>query len=187
MASLLCPQKHGGAVSAAYLQCLKSDIRPCLLKLISLIQDRKYFNSGSPFVFEILAQMGCYVPAEFASFRLSDHIFSRVGSDDDIDTNTSSFTMEMKEVYFLFYCSPLSQRKYIKFLTTPYIHHFLHFFFFLLKSCVNAINFQHFFAACSLFFSLFLFCAVLILAESSLQALSNMRLKITAISYLCRL
>ena len=45
-----------------------------------------------------MAQMGSYVPAEFASFRLSDHIFSRVGSDDDIDTNTSSFTMEMKEV-----------------------------------------------------------------------------------------
>ena len=73
--------------------------------------------------------MGCYVPAEFASFRLSDHIFSRVGSDDDIDTNTSSFTMEMKEVNFLFYCSPSSQGKYIKFLTTPYIHHFLRFFF----------------------------------------------------------
>lgn len=45
-----------------------------------------------------MAQVGCYVPAEFASFRISDHIFSRVGSDDDIDTNMSSFTMEMKEV-----------------------------------------------------------------------------------------
>ncbi|CAK8673692.1 unnamed protein product [Clavelina lepadiformis] len=50
---------------------------------------------------QIMAQMGCYVPAEFASFRIADQIFSRVGSDDDINTNTSSFMMEMKEINYI--------------------------------------------------------------------------------------
>lgn len=45
-----------------------------------------------------MAQIGCYVPAEFASFRITDQIFSRVGSDDDIETNSSTFMLEMKEV-----------------------------------------------------------------------------------------
>lgn len=45
-----------------------------------------------------MAQIGSFVPAEYASFRLTDQIFSRVGSDDDIETNSSTFMLEMREV-----------------------------------------------------------------------------------------
>lgn len=42
-----------------------------------------------------MAQIGCYVPAEYASFRAADQIFSRIGSDDDIETNSSTFMLEV--------------------------------------------------------------------------------------------
>lgn len=42
-----------------------------------------------------MAQIGCYVPAEYASFRTADQIFSRIGSDDDIETNSSTFMLEV--------------------------------------------------------------------------------------------
>ena len=44
---------------------------------------------------QIMAQVGCYVPAEYASFRAADQILSRIGSDDDIETNSSTFTLEV--------------------------------------------------------------------------------------------
>ena len=47
-----------------------------------------------------MAQIGCFVPVEYASFRLADRIYSRIGSDDDIETNSSTF---MVEVSFLLY------------------------------------------------------------------------------------
>ncbi|XP_076454636.1 mutS protein homolog 4-like [Babylonia areolata] len=50
---------------------------------------------------QIMAQMGSFVPAEYASFRLTSHIFSRVGSDDDMETNSSTFTLEMKEINYI--------------------------------------------------------------------------------------
>ena len=42
-----------------------------------------------------MAQIGSFVPAEYASFRLADQIFARVGTDDDIETNSSTFTLEV--------------------------------------------------------------------------------------------
>ncbi|CAH3162066.1 unnamed protein product [Porites lobata] len=50
---------------------------------------------------QIMAQIGCYVPAEYASFRAADQIFSRIGSDDDIETNSSTFMLEMKEANYI--------------------------------------------------------------------------------------
>ncbi|XP_074639659.1 mutS protein homolog 4-like [Acropora palmata] len=50
---------------------------------------------------QIMAQIGCYVPAEYASFRVADQIFSRIGSDDDIETNSSTFMLEMKEINYI--------------------------------------------------------------------------------------
>ncbi|PIK47411.1 putative mutS protein-like 4 [Apostichopus japonicus] len=49
----------------------------------------------------VMAQIGCYVSAEFASFRLCDQIFSRIGCDDDIETNASTFMLEMREVNYI--------------------------------------------------------------------------------------
>ena len=42
-----------------------------------------------------MAQIGSFVPAEYASLRLADQIFSRIGSDDDIETNSSTFMLEV--------------------------------------------------------------------------------------------
>ncbi|XP_072181746.1 mutS protein homolog 4-like [Diadema setosum] len=50
---------------------------------------------------QIMAQAGCYVPAEYASFRICDQIFSRIGCDDDIETNASTFMLEMREANYI--------------------------------------------------------------------------------------
>lgn len=44
----------------------------------------------------ILAQIGGFVPASFASIRIVDRLFTRVGSGDRIDSNSSSFMVEMQ-------------------------------------------------------------------------------------------
>jgi len=44
---------------------------------------------------QIMAQIGSFVPAQYASFRIADQIFSRIGSDDDIETNSSTFSLEV--------------------------------------------------------------------------------------------
>lgn len=43
--------------------------------------------------------VGSYVPAEYCSFRIAEQIFTRIGMDDDIETNASTFMKEMKEVW----------------------------------------------------------------------------------------
>ncbi|KAL4241059.1 MutS protein msh4 [Mactra antiquata] len=50
---------------------------------------------------QIMAQIGSFVPAEYASFRIANQIFSRIGSDDDLETNSSTFTMEMREMNYI--------------------------------------------------------------------------------------
>lgn len=45
----------------------------------------------------ILAQVGSYVPAEYAELGIVDHIFSRVGSADNLYRDQSTFMVEMLE------------------------------------------------------------------------------------------
>ncbi|CAI0413178.1 unnamed protein product [Linum tenue] len=49
----------------------------------------------------ILAQIGCYVPACFATIRIVDRIFTRMGSTDSLESNSSTFMTEMKETAFI--------------------------------------------------------------------------------------
>ncbi|KAL3700376.1 hypothetical protein R1sor_018398 [Riccia sorocarpa] len=49
----------------------------------------------------IMAHIGCYVPASFASFRIVDHIFTRIGTGDNLELNSSTFMTEMKETAFI--------------------------------------------------------------------------------------
>lgn len=44
---------------------------------------------------------GSFVPAEYASFRIADQIFTRIGVDDDFETNSSTFMLEMKEISYI--------------------------------------------------------------------------------------
>ena len=45
----------------------------------------------------ILAQLGCYVPADSASIGIVDRIFTRVGASDNISSGESTFMVEMNE------------------------------------------------------------------------------------------
>jgi len=45
----------------------------------------------------ILAQIGCYVPAEYAEIGIVDKMFSRIGAADDLFRNESTFMVEMLE------------------------------------------------------------------------------------------
>ncbi|WP_456327844.1 DNA mismatch repair protein MutS [Archaeoglobus sp.] len=46
----------------------------------------------------IMAQIGCFVPAEYAVIGVVDRIFTRIGTVDDITRGLSSFMVEMDEV-----------------------------------------------------------------------------------------
>uniref|UniRef100_A0AC34GRZ2 DNA mismatch repair proteins mutS family domain-containing protein n=1 Tax=Panagrolaimus sp. ES5 TaxID=591445 RepID=A0AC34GRZ2_9BILA len=47
---------------------------------------------------QILGQLGCFVPAEYASIAPMQRIFSRIGHNDDITRNLSAFALEMNEM-----------------------------------------------------------------------------------------
>jgi DNA mismatch repair protein MSH4 len=49
----------------------------------------------------IMAQIGCFVPAHYASFPIMRQLFARVSMDDNIEANVSTFASEMRETAFI--------------------------------------------------------------------------------------
>ncbi|KAJ6116042.1 hypothetical protein N7523_006459 [Penicillium sp. IBT 18751x] len=49
----------------------------------------------------VMAQIGCFVPAQYASFPVSHQLFARVATTDDLDANVSTFAAEMREMAFI--------------------------------------------------------------------------------------
>ena len=49
----------------------------------------------------IMAQIGSLVPAKYASLRLIDKLFTRIGTSDSIETNSSSFMVERQETAYI--------------------------------------------------------------------------------------
>ncbi|KAF1953836.1 hypothetical protein CC80DRAFT_537117 [Byssothecium circinans] len=49
----------------------------------------------------IMAQIGSFVPARRASFPILGQLFARVGMDDSVESNVSTFAAEMREIAFI--------------------------------------------------------------------------------------
>lgn len=49
----------------------------------------------------VMAQIGCFVPAVYASFPIFHQLFARVSMDDSIEANVSTFAAEMRETAFI--------------------------------------------------------------------------------------
>lgn len=50
---------------------------------------------------QIMAQIGCFVPAETATIKICDKLFARVGATTDSETNCSTFMKEMKNCAYI--------------------------------------------------------------------------------------
>ncbi|XP_050453285.1 mutS protein homolog 4-like [Cataglyphis hispanica] len=50
---------------------------------------------------QIMAQIGSYVPAAKATFRIADRILCRMSSRDDAELNASAYVLEMKEAQYI--------------------------------------------------------------------------------------
>lgn len=77
------------------------------------VNDRQHFllisgpNMGGKSTFmrqvavcAIMAQCGCFVPADYASLPLFDGIYTRIGASDDLISGQSTFMIEMNEVNY---------------------------------------------------------------------------------------
>lgn len=49
----------------------------------------------------VMAQIGCFVPATYASIPIRHQLFARVPSDESIEANVSTFASEMRETAFI--------------------------------------------------------------------------------------
>ncbi|WEW61371.1 MutS protein msh4 [Emydomyces testavorans] len=49
----------------------------------------------------VMAQIGCFVPAQYASFPIVNQLFARISADDNVETNVSTFSAEMREMAFI--------------------------------------------------------------------------------------
>ncbi|TLD18073.1 hypothetical protein PspLS_10539 [Pyricularia sp. CBS 133598] len=52
-------------------------------------------------VLQVMAQIGSFVPAEYASLPILHKIFTRISKDDSIESNLSTFSLEMREMAFI--------------------------------------------------------------------------------------
>ena len=53
----------------------------------------------------LMAQAGCFVPAESARIGVVDRIFTRIGASDNLSQGQSTFYVEMSEMAYILNCS----------------------------------------------------------------------------------
>ena len=49
----------------------------------------------------LMAQMGCFVPAESAKIGIVDRIYTRIGASDNLTQGQSTFFVEMSELAYI--------------------------------------------------------------------------------------
>lgn len=49
----------------------------------------------------VLAHIGCFVPAESATFRLVNHILTSISNEEGIELSASSFSAEMRDMSYV--------------------------------------------------------------------------------------
>lgn len=69
---------------------LSSVVARTMISPLSLNRSGKSTYLRQVVLITIMAHIGCYVPARFASFRIVDHIFTRIGTSDNIELNSST-------------------------------------------------------------------------------------------------
>ncbi|KAK4047950.1 MutS protein msh4 [Microbotryomycetes sp. JL221] len=62
---------------------------------------------------QIMAQIGCFVPAEYASFRCVDTLLTRLGNDDSIEASLSTFAQEMSTMAMIIGALETSEKSLI--------------------------------------------------------------------------
>ncbi len=50
---------------------------------------------------QVMGQIGCFVPAQHAVFPIIHQLFVRMSTDDSIEANMSTFSLEMREAAFI--------------------------------------------------------------------------------------
>ena len=50
---------------------------------------------------QVMAQIGCFVPAQYAAFNIIQQLFVRMSTDDSMLANMSTFSREMNEMAFI--------------------------------------------------------------------------------------
>lgn len=50
---------------------------------------------------QIMVQIGCYIPVESARIPVMYNLFARVSTDDTLEQNLSTFSIEMREMAFI--------------------------------------------------------------------------------------
>lgn len=72
---------------------ISSRVRPVLKVAFSMSGKSTYLRQIG--LLTVMAMSGCFVPAEYGSFKVHDALLTRLSNDDDMEKSLSTFANEM--------------------------------------------------------------------------------------------